>query len=194
MLLGHGVMDGDEVLVLHILHGNGVVIVRILGLQRGQGHAAAAHHRVSGAVEDVAADGADVELAPAQIGGDVAVGDVLAVHQLDDADAQRLGQRLEQGDVRQSLAGLPLGDGLAADAQLFRQFGLGHPAVLPELADGIAGHISIHGQHFLSAKSIPRRRNACNLRFVDMEMTPDDCRGSLHEVVGFQHFRNLSFL
>ena len=169
VLLGHGMMDGDELLILHLLDGDGVVVIGLLGLQGRQGHTAAAHHRTAGAVDDVAADGADIELAPAQIAADIAVGDVLAVHQLDDADAQSLGQGLQEGNVRQTLGSLPLGYGLAADTQLFSQLRLGHPAVLPEIADGGSGHIGIHGQHFLSANSIPRRRAACNLRFVDME-------------------------
>ena len=68
------------------------------------------------AVEDVAAQGADVEFSPQEIGGDIAVGDVLAVHQLDEGDPQGLGQGLEQGDVGQPLGSLPFGDGFAADA------------------------------------------------------------------------------
>ena len=29
---------------------------------------------------------------------------------------------------------------------------------------------------------------------LDLSANHSDCRGSFHEVVGFQHFRNLSFL
>ena len=149
----HGVANGDEMLVLHMFDGDGVVIVGFLGLQRRQYQAAAADYRAADGVEDVAADGADEKTAPEEIGRDVAVGDGFAVHQLNDADAQGPGQGLQQGDVRQSPGGFPLGDGLAADAQLFRQLRLGHAPRLPELPDGGAGHIGVHGQHFLSPEA-----------------------------------------
>lgn len=118
-------------------------------------------------VDGVAADGADVEFAAQQVGGDVSVGDMLAVHQLHHADAQGLSQRLQQGDVRKTFGGLPLGDGLAADAQDLGEGGLGQITAFPELPDGGAGYISIHGCHFLSERSIPRKKAQGNLRFVD---------------------------
>ena len=101
-------------------------------------------------MQDVAAQGADEEPAPEHIGGAVPVGDVLTVHQLDHGDPQDLGQRLEQGDVRQTLGGLPFGDGLTADPQLLGQRRLGHVPGLPELFDGGSGDVVIHGDHFLS--------------------------------------------
>ena len=90
MFYGHGVGDGDEMLIFHILHGDGVTVVRVFRLQRRQGNTAAADTGVSGSVDDIAADGADVELAPQHIGGDIPVCDVLAVHQFNDGDAQGL--------------------------------------------------------------------------------------------------------
>ena len=160
MLLGHGVMDGDEMLVLHIFNGNGVVLIGLLRFQRRQADAAAADHRTAGAVDDITTEGADTELAPQQIGRDVSVDDGLSVHQLDDRDPQGLGQGLEQNDIRQTLGGLPLGNGLTADADLLTQLRLGHPPFLPKTADGGAGHIMVHGQHFLSKKAYHEKRPA----------------------------------
>ena len=71
-------------------------------------------------MDDVAADGADVELAPHHIGGDVPVDNVLTVHQFNNRDPQSLSQRLQQGDVGQALGGLPLGYGFAADTNFLR--------------------------------------------------------------------------
>ena len=59
MILGHGVADGNKMLILHRFCGDAVVTVRIFRLQRGQGDAAAADDGVAGAVDDIAAEGAD---------------------------------------------------------------------------------------------------------------------------------------
>ena len=117
MPLLHGVVQGDVDLVLHRLQGDGVVFVGGLGLQWGQGEAAAAEHRRPGAVDDVAADGADVPLGPEQVAGAVGVGDAVPGEQLHDGDVQGLGQGLDEGNVGVAFGGLPLGDGFVADLE-----------------------------------------------------------------------------
>ena len=155
MGLRHGVVDGDEMLVLHIFDGQRMVFVRLFRLQRRERDAATADHRISQCVDGIAADGADVELAAQHIGGNVFVADLLAVHQLDDGDPQCLSQRLQQADVWQPFGSLPLGNGLAADADALCQFCLGHIPALAQLPDGASGHISVHSYPVLSASSIP---------------------------------------
>ena len=170
MLLGHGVVDRDKVFVLHPLQGDGVRRLTVLCFQRGQGDTAAADEGVAHAVNDVAADGAYIEFAAQHIAADVLVGDVLAVHQLDQGEPQGLGQGLQKADIRQTLAGLPLGDGLAADTDLFCQFRLGEISGFPQIFDGITGYIAVHICHFLSGKSITHKYPLGNLRFVDRRL------------------------
>jgi len=131
MLLGHRVGDRDKMLILHLFDGEPMGIVIFFRLQGRQGNAAAADHRIAGAVNDIAADGANIEFAPQHIGGYIFVGDLLTVHQLDHGDAQRLCQRLQQGNIRQALGRLPLGDGLAADADSVCQLRLGQFSAFP---------------------------------------------------------------
>ena len=98
MIFLHGVVQGDEELVLHPLHGQLMMLVGILGfgdVQRRQGDAAAAHHSLSGGVEHIAAERADVELAPQQVGCPIPVGDGFSLHQLQHTDSQSCSQRLQ---------------------------------------------------------------------------------------------------
>ena len=48
VFLGHGVVDGDEMLVLHSLHGDGMIPIRFFRLQSRQRDAAAADHGTAG--------------------------------------------------------------------------------------------------------------------------------------------------
>ena len=150
MLLGHGVVYGDEMLVFHLFDGDGVGVIGFLRFQGGQSNAAAADHRVTGGVDHVAAEGADIEFAPEHIGGNVLVDNLLPVHQLDDGNAQRLGQGLQQSNIGQALGSLPFGDGFAADADLLCQVRLCQIPAFPQLLDGCAGNIAVHKCHFLS--------------------------------------------
>ena len=68
MLLGHGMVNRDELLILHTFHCNCVVVLGFFRFQGRQSHTAAADHRISGAVNHISADGADIELAPHHIG------------------------------------------------------------------------------------------------------------------------------
>ena len=155
MFLGHGMVNGDKMLIFHFFQSQQVVIVRLLRFQRGQRDAAAADDRVAKAVNSIAADGAYIEFAPQHIAGGVPVDDMLPVHQFNDGDAQCLRQRLQQADVGQTLGSFPFGNGLAADTDSLCQFCLGHVSAFPKLLDGCACHISVHGCHFLSEESIP---------------------------------------
>ena len=144
----HGVMERDKKLVLHPFDGQLVVLVGVLRFRnvlRGQGDAAAAHHGLPGGVEHIAADGADIELGTQEVGGPVLVDHGLSLHQLQNRDAQRSGQGLQQGDIGQALGRLPLGDGLGADGKGSGQLRLGEVFGFPQLPDGAAGDISVHG-------------------------------------------------
>ena len=95
MLLCHRMMDGDKMLVLYLFDGDPMILVGIFRFQGRQGDAAAADDRSSRAMDHIAANGADIKFSPKHIAGDVFVGDMLTVHQLNDADAQGLSQRLQ---------------------------------------------------------------------------------------------------
>jgi len=121
VFLGHGMMDSDKVFVFHRFNSNTMTVIGILSFQRRQSYAAAADNGSSGAVDDIAADGADVEFTAQHVGGDVFIGDVFAAHQFDDGDTQGLGQWLQKRDIRQALGSFPFGYGLAADTDSFSQ-------------------------------------------------------------------------
>ena len=140
--------------ILHTLDKKRMFRVRIFGIQRGQRDSAAADHRIARAMDHVAADGADVKPGTDHIAGTVAVDDLLTVHQFNDRNIQRLRQRLNQRQIRQSFPRFPFGNGLVADADPFAQFGLGQMFVFPQLANGIACDIGIHCNHSFSAVSI----------------------------------------
>ena len=95
MLLGHRVGDGNKMLILYFFYGDSVEFLRVFRFQSRQSDAAAADYRIAGAVDDISADRADIKLTPQHIGGNIFVGDVFPVHQLNNGDAQRLGQGLQ---------------------------------------------------------------------------------------------------
>ena len=192
MFLGHGMVNGDKMLILHLFNSQQVIIVRFFRFQRRQRDAAAADNRVAKAVNGIAADGAYIEFAPQHIAGGVPVDDMLPVHQFNDGDAQCLRQRLQQADVRQTLGCFPFGNGLAADTDAFCQFCLSHVSAFPKLLDGRTGHISVHGCHFLSEKSIPRKAQGCNLRIVGSTILDDKKRPPWDEMVFDDMGRNES--
>ena len=98
MLLGHGVRQGDVVIVLNALDGDGVIGIRFLGFRRWECDAAAADQRLACGAEDIAAEGADVEFRAEDIGGGVFIG-----HGLDQGDIGEsvllLMQRLSAGSA-----------------------------------------------------------------------------------------------
>ena len=118
--------------------------LRLLHLQRRQGDAAAAKDAGAGGVDDIAAQGADIELGAQHIPRPIVVGDTLAGEQLRHGHAQVLRQRLQQGDVRKTSAVLPLGHGLIADTEPVSQLLLGVVLLLPQCPDGGAGDILGH--------------------------------------------------
>ena len=144
MLLGHGVVDRQEHFIFHPLQGEGVFPVGFICFQRRQSHAAAADKSITGGMDHIAADGTHIELAPQQIGRAVSVGDLLAVHQFNDGDAQGLSQGLQQRNIRQTLVGFPFGNSLAADADPIGQFCLGQLPFFPKLTDDCARYVGVH--------------------------------------------------
>ena len=65
---GHGVGDGNEMLVLHVFDENAVFALRFFRFQRRQSDAAAADQSAAGAVEDIAAERTNIKLPPEHIG------------------------------------------------------------------------------------------------------------------------------
>lgn len=124
----HWVINGDVILVLDVLDAGGVGVVGRFRFQRRQGDAAAGNHGWAHGLKNVAADGANIELAFEHVGGAVGVDDLLAGEQLGDGNFERLREGLEQGNIWQAAAALPFGHALAADAELACELFLG-PAV-----------------------------------------------------------------
>ena len=106
VLLGHGMPDGNEFLILHLLNGNRMLLIRLLRLQGRKRNSAAADHGFSRTVNYISADRADIELRPEHIAGNIPVGDGLSVHQLQHRHPQRLRQGLQQRNIRQPPAGI----------------------------------------------------------------------------------------
>ena len=128
MFFRHGVMDFDEILILNILNADCMVVIRVFRLQCWQCDAAAVYYCISGGVDHVSADGADIEFGPHHIGGFVLICDMFSVHQFDNRYAQSLRKRLQKRNIRQSFGGFPFGDSLAADIDPLRKLRLGYAA------------------------------------------------------------------
>lgn len=103
----HGVIDGNVVFVFDVLDCGGVGVVGRFRFQRRQGDAAAGHHGWTHGLKNIAANGADVELAFEHVGGTVGVDDLFAGEKLGDGNFERLGEGLEQGNIWQATARLP---------------------------------------------------------------------------------------
>ena len=91
MPLRHGMMDGDEMLILHIPDGHHMRIIGIFRFQRRQCNAAAADDGITQSIDGVSADGTDTELGAKHIGGNVPVDDVLQTNESSLTSTVRLG-------------------------------------------------------------------------------------------------------
>lgn len=167
VLLGHGVINGDVILVLDVLDAGGVGVIGRFRFQRRQGDATAGNHGWAHGLKNVAADGADVELAFEHVGGAVGVDDLLAGEQLGDGNLERLREGLEQGNIWQAAAGLPFGDGFVADAEFFGELRLGEMLLFAQRADGAAGDVVVHEDFSPFTNRIPASASRRNLRCVE---------------------------
>ena len=167
VLFGHGVINGDVILVLDVLDAGGVGVVGRFRLERRQGDATAGNHGRAHGLEHVTADGADVKLAFEHVGGAVGVDDLFAGEQLGDRNLERLRQGLEQGNIRQTAAGLPFGDGFVADAEFFGELRLGEMLLFAQRADGAAGDVVVHEDFSPFTNRIPASASRRNLRCVE---------------------------
>ena len=123
----------DIVLVLYNLKVNRMIIVGVLCLKRRKCYAAACHDSLSCGLDDIAADGTDIEPGLLHVRGPVLVPDVHSGEKLNHGDVQCPGQGLDQSDVWKSPARLPLAHGLCADADFVGKLLLCHPLSLSEL-------------------------------------------------------------
>lgn len=96
MGFGHGMMDCDEMLIFYRFNLDLVVFVQRFSLQGRKRHTAAADDGISHGVNDVAADGADIQFGAEQSGGRILVDDGIAFHQLHDGDTRGRGERLDE--------------------------------------------------------------------------------------------------
>lgn len=103
----HWVIDGNVVFVFDMLDCGGVGVIRRFRFQRRQGDAATGNHGWAHGLKNVAADGANIELAFEHVGGAIGVDNLLAGEQLGDGNLERLREGLEQGNIWQAAAGLP---------------------------------------------------------------------------------------
>lgn len=88
----HRVVDGNEMLVLHFFDGNTVICIGLFCLQGWQDNAATANEGISHSSENVAADGANIEFRPQNIGRKIPIGNRLSRQQLRHRNTQRLGR------------------------------------------------------------------------------------------------------
>lgn len=103
----HGVIDGNVVFIFDVLDCGGVGVVGRFRFQRRQGDAAAGNHGWAHGLKNVAADGANIELAFEHVGGAVGVDDLLAGEKLSNGNFERLREGLEQGNIWQAAARFP---------------------------------------------------------------------------------------
>lgn len=167
VLLGHGVIDSDVILVLDVLDCGGVGVVGRFRLERRQGDAAAGHHGWAHGLKNVAADGANIELAFEHVGGAIGVDDLLAGEKLGDGNLECLREGLEQGNIWQTAAGFPFGDGFVADAEFFGELRLGEMLLFAQRADGAAGDVVVHEDFSPFTNRIPASASRRNLRCVE---------------------------
>lgn len=73
MIFRHFVMDSDELLILHRFNQRKMCLVRLLRFKCRESDAAATDHGITGGVDDIAADGADVKFGAQHIAGNVSV-------------------------------------------------------------------------------------------------------------------------
>ena len=92
----HGMVDRDEMLLFCRFNLDLVEFVQRFRLQGRKRHTAAADDGISHGVNDVAADGADIQFGAEQIGGRILVDDGIAFHQLHDGDTRGGGERLDE--------------------------------------------------------------------------------------------------
>lgn len=163
----HGVIDGNIVFVFDVLDCGGVGVVGRFGFQRRQGDAAAGNHGWAHGLKNIAADGADIELAFEHVGGTVGVDDLFAGEKLGDGNFERLREGLEQGNIWQAAAGLPFGDGFVADAEFFGELRLGEMLLFAQRADGAAGDVVVHEDFSPFTNRIPASASRRNLRCVE---------------------------
>lgn len=163
----HGVVDGNVVFVFDVLDGGGVGVVGRFRLQRRQGDAAAGNHGGAHGLENIAADGADIELAFEHVGGAVCVDDLLASEKLGDGNLERLSEGLEQGNIWQAARVLPFGNGFVADAEFFGELRLGEMLLFAQRADGAAGDVVVHEDFSPFTNRIPAGALRRNLRCVE---------------------------
>ena len=95
MMFRHGMVDGDKMLIFHVFNGDSVIIVRFFCFQRRQCNTAAADQCIPHAMDHIATDRAGIKLRTQRIGRYILIDDMLAVHQLNNGDAQGLSQWLQ---------------------------------------------------------------------------------------------------
>jgi len=140
----HRMREGDVIIPVAFLNQNRMFVGCILRFEGRQGNSAAAECAHADGLDDVAADGADIETHFADVGGTVAVHRKLPCEQFGNGNAKRSGKLHEDADIRKSPAGFPFGNGFVAHAESFRKLFLGKILLLTQIADGRACDV-IHG-------------------------------------------------
>ena len=106
VILGHGVIHRDVVLVLQGLHMDPVLLILRFRIHRRQRDPAAGDQRLPSGSDHISAHRTHVELAPHHVEGPVPILHILARQQFDHRDVQCLRQRLQQTDIREALPGI----------------------------------------------------------------------------------------
>ena len=118
-------------------------------------------------MDDISADGANVEMRAQEVGGSVAVDDPFTGHQFRDGDTEGAGEGAQKGNIGEPPGGLPFGYRLAADADQIGKVCLGKAFAFTKLFDSNAGDVRIRQNRSLLPLSIIEKMLPDNLRCVE---------------------------
>ncbi len=100
MIFGHGVTNGDEMLIFHLFNGNRVVLVCFFGFQRGQRNTTTRNRGASHCSNNIATYRTNVKPRTGNVRRTVLVGNDISRKQFGNRNTQCLCQGFQQGNIR----------------------------------------------------------------------------------------------
>ena len=137
----HRVRHRDIIVPVALLDEDAVFLVTFLRFEGRQSHTAAGIRPSPDGLDDIAADGTDIELHFADVGGTVAVDRTFPRQKLRHGHAERGGKLHEDGNIGQTAPRFPFGNGLVADIEPFGKLLLREGFLLAQCADGFGGNV-----------------------------------------------------
>ena len=143
VVLGHGMIERDAPIVLNALDGKGVFRIRLFGLLGKHRGTAAAKAAFPERMYHVSADRTNIKHAFEHVARAIGISPNVTSQKLGHAYTEPLGQRLNEGNVGETTAGLPLTDSFIGHAKAFRQGALSEAALFTQPFDGRRGQKSL---------------------------------------------------